>query len=348
MNLLPPTPSRRGIVNPIYRDSPQVDPLWSDAMRIPPATIGGVIEPDIYVNDQLVTPRRANLVVEQPPYQQLEIDFNNLLYPDTNYRPPDIAKERFANLPPLQRFNKGVLAGNEYGIELNQNFVTNNQNSNTSYSKSAVFERAPSSRYRHMDEVGKAGFMVGRIGADIYGNGTRKYLWNIQPEDFTSTQSKKIMYDAGASRVAQLAVPFLATAALGIGSGNYDPTNLTEGGRPEGFSAINPGEDPRQSNSPLYDLAIERGMLGRRGRLLPWEQFRLERPDVSFEQYDKYQKYLTNKDDNDLRWMTGGLAKATLEGINGPEINVMGYSVNPIGAAVALGITLLGRQAALR
>lgn len=283
----------------------------------------------------------------QPNHIQLEIDFNNPLH-NNNSSLPYAAKEYVATLSPLERFKLGLREGNSFGVGEDYSQANFDPTGKAYYSKSIVFDRANKSRYDHLDPIGQAGFIAGRVGADIYGNGTRKYLWNIQPEDFTNTEGKAIMNHAGATRTAQLAIPYAATLALGIGSGNYNPLNISQGGRPDGFSAVNPGDDPRQSTSPLYDIAIERGMLGRRGRLLPWQQFQIERPDISFDQYDKYNRYLTNKDPNLLRQMTGGLAKGTLDGINGPEVNVMGYSVNPIGAAAAAGIIALGRISNLR
>ena len=91
-------------------------------------------------------------------------------------------------------------------------------------------------------------------------------------------------------------------------------------------------------------MLIDRGFLGKRGRLLPWEQFRQERTDIPYEQYEKYQNYLRNKDENALRDMTGGLLKGTLDGINGPELSVMGYSVTPTGALAAGAALLAGRE----
>lgn len=252
------------------------------------------------------------------------------------------------SLSTWERFKLGWKEGNSYGVGENPTDSNFDPKGKAYYSKSILFDRAPKTRYANLDNIGNAGFVGGRIVADLYGNGTRKYLWNIQPEDLVNTEGKAIMNHAGSSRTAQLAIPYAATLALGVGSGNYNPLNVMQGGRPDGFSAINPSNDPRESTSPVYDIAIERGMLGRRGRLLPWEQFHEERPDISFDKYDKYQRYLTNKDPNMLRTMTGGLAKGTLDGINGPEVSVMGYSVNPLGAAAAAGIILAGRKAILK
>ena len=81
-------------------------------------------------------------------------------------------------------------------------------------------------------------------------------------------------------------------------------------------------------------MTVQRGLLGRTGRLLPWEQFRQERPDVDYETYAKYQDYL--KDQGIL-----GIAKGTLDGVDGAEARIVGYRVTPMGA-IAAGSVLGG------
>jgi hypothetical protein len=115
-------------------------------------------------------------------------------------------------------------------------------------------------------------------------------------------------------------------------SGNYNPLNLMEGGRAAGYQAVTPtDEDLTKSENPVLDMALYRGMFGRSGKLLPWEQFHQERPDVAFEDFDAYKQYL--REPGFL-----GLAKATGEGIDGPEARVMGYRVTPLGVLSAAGV----------
>ena len=209
---------------------------------------------------------------------------------------------------------------------------------------SAAWNRAPESQYAYLQDEGKFGFGVGRVAGDVIGNGSRQVLWNIHPADLLGTYGPKILGE-DASRMAKVVVPFAAVTGLELGSQVYNPFNLGEGGRVAGYQAINPDEDdPRISTTPVSELLIDRGFLGKRGRLLPWEQFRQERTDIPYEQYEKYQNYLRNKDENALRDMTGGLLKGTLDGINGPELSVMGYSVTPTGALAAGAALLAGRE----
>jgi hypothetical protein len=211
-------------------------------------------------------------------------------------------------------------------------------------SASVAWNRAPESQYAHLQNEGRVGFGVGRVAGDVIGNGSRQVLWTIHPADFVGTHGSKFLGE-DASRMAKVVVPFAAVTGLELGSQIYNPFNLGEGGRVAGYQAINPDEnDPRISTSPLSELLIDRGLLGKRGKLLPWEQFRQERTDIPYEQYQKYQDYLRNKDDNFLRDATGGLIKGTMDGINGPELSVMGYSVTPTGALAAGAALLAGRE----
>lgn len=209
---------------------------------------------------------------------------------------------------------------------------------------SVGWNRAPEDQYAHLQDEGKFGFGVGRTIGDVIGNGSRQVLWNLHPADFVGTHTPQWLGE-DATRMAQVVVPFAAVTGLELGSQTYNPFNLGQGGRVAGYAAINPDdEDPRISTTPVSELLIDRGLLGKRGRLLPWEQFRQERTDIPYEQYEKYQNYLRNKDENFLRDATGGLVKGTLDGINGPELSVMGYSVTPTGALAAGAALLAGRE----
>jgi hypothetical protein len=176
----------------------------------------------------------------------------------------------------------------------------------------------------------KAAFLGGRVIGDVVGYGTRKLFWNMNPEDAMGTAAREIAVRQGLNPVqAQLARAGTATA-LGLVSGNYNPLNFAQGGRGTGFSAANPtDEDPRESENPLTEMLFDRMMLGRTGRILPWEQFHEERPDVPYAKYAAYQDYLRSP-------AALGLVKGTMAGIDGPEARVVGYRVQPEGVAAAL------------
>jgi hypothetical protein len=202
--------------------------------------------------------------------------------------------------------------------------------------KSIFTDRAPATEYNYLPVEGQAAYAAGRIAADFVGHGSRSFIWGAHPEDFLSRAGNT--YLAEIPKNMRLPALYATGAVMGIGSGNYNPLNFEGGGAASGWSAVSADpDDPTVSTAPVYDMIVERGAFGRKGKILGWEQFRQERPDISFEDYSKYKDYLYNKDDNLLRKATFGLAKATPDGINGPELSVMGYSVTPLGAAAALG-----------
>jgi hypothetical protein len=137
--------------------------------------------------------------------------------------------------------------------------------------------------------------------------------------------------------LARYAIPALATAAMTQFAGNTDYLNLLGGGRTAGFQAVLPVEgDPTQSSNPLLELGA-RYILGRTGRVLPWEEFHAERPDVSFDDYQRYAAYQFNKGFLDL-----GLVKGTTRNLDGEaEGTLMGFRV-PISAATSAAGALAG------
>lgn len=177
----------------------------------------------------------------------------------------------------------------------------------------------------------RVGEVLGRVGGDVTGFGTQKIAWTMHPMDIASTYSfdalRKLNIDPRMARLGS----YGTALALGVGSNNFNPFNLAEGGRQAGFEAISANEDdPRKSDNAVLDMVFNRGLLGRTGKLLPWEQFSQERPNVSYDQYEKYKEYL--RDPGFL-----GLVKGTTEGVDGPEARIMGYRVTPLGAVAALG-----------
>lgn len=214
------------------------------------------------------------------------------------------------------------------------------------FTRSSIWHRAPQTEYNNLDTLGNVGFIGGRIAGDILGEGSRSLVWRLHPLDVAGTGTMKAIDLVGGNRSAQILGMAAATNALGIGSGNMNFFNLGEAGRPTGFAATDPNvEDPRETNNVALEY-FNRNVLGRTGRLLPWEQFHLERPNVDYETYAQYQEYL--KDPGIL-----GMAKGTLEGVDGPEARIMGYRVTPLGAiasaaTVAGGVLATKRFAGLR
>ena len=243
---------------------------------------------------------------------------------------------------PVSQFFQGAKRGWE-----NQNiigayvdgYVPGGKGNNGSYSRSIVGDafrgEHPTYLYKDRPLAEQVGVTTGRVVGDIMGNGTRKFFWNMHPEDATSTYGKQYLNRTAMSPGVKRGLAYLATNTLGTLSGNYAPLNFAEGGRPAGFQAITADEDDaRKSNAPLLDYMVYRGMFGRGGYVLPWEQFTEERPEVPYEDYAKYKEYLRTPGPTALL----GLAKGTMDGIDGPEARIMGYRVTPLGALGATAI----------
>ena len=125
-------------------------------------------------------------------------------------------------------------------------------------------------------------------------------------------------------------------AALGIPTGIAINTGLgllTPFGGAEGYKAALPSEeDPSKTSNVVGEVGLKY-LMGRTGNLLPYDEFSQVRPDVSRDEYNKYQAWKYNKDedynpfdDGDVSILAGAL-RATDEGIHGPEIQFLGRSL---------------------
>ena len=184
----------------------------------------------------------------------------------------------------------------------------------------------------------------GVVAADVATDGLRNIWWFLNaPQAISQLASMQAMHNAAKgstgqtnappirSRAVRMAATMPAWIATSIGIGNF--------ARPAGYKAVNPSdEDPRASANPLGE-AVDRYFLGRTGGILPYEEFRKERPDVSRQEYDDYKNYLfSNKSP----------IKATLDGIHGPEVTFMGKSVPLLTAAVPAAAAAAGARRGLR
>ena len=145
-------------------------------------------------------------------------------------------------------------------------------------------------------------------------------------------------------------------AALAIPSGvaiNNALGLLTPFGGPEGYKANNPSpDDPTVSNNPVMEVA-QKYILGKTGGLLPYDEFKKVRPDVSRAEYNMYQadRYDNREDWNPLDGdvaLLGGALKGNVEGIHGPEISMLGRSLPAttgiLPTASAIAGTLIGAR----
>jgi hypothetical protein len=213
-------------------------------------------------------------------------------------------------------------------------------------------------------------YRLGRLGGAVVGNAYRSKVWNIHPADVMSTFGQGFAFKPGMGErfpgprtfdtpgkfgeqtrfkgTREAAALATLTGTLGvegilIGSGIYDPLNITEGMRPAGYQAVNPSEeDPRVSTNPALDV-LQRYLFGRKGKLLPWEEFSQEKPNVSYEKYQEYKDWRFGEGNDPVRDLTMGLAQFTPSNLEGmPEFSMMGIGITPVGALAGAGGLLAG------
>ena len=146
--------------------------------------------------------------------------------------------------------------------------------------------------------------------------------------------------------IQALAIPTGVAINSGLGL-------LTPFGGAEGYKAAMPSEeDPTKTSNVIGEVALKY-IMGRTGNLLPYKEFVKVRPDVSKDEYNKYQafKYDKNEDWNPLDGdvtMLGGVFKATTEGIHGSEIQFLGRSLPVTTGIVPYASALAGGVAGAR
>lgn len=260
--------------------------------------------------------------------------------------PPRSPVNRPLEVPVTPAPSNGIWNDIVEGFQLGNNFQREKRGENRSifsdrssqigghYSKSYLADLITNTHPTDLDRLNLAqrvGLTGGRIVGDTTGFGTQSYTWNMHPLDITSTFGRQFLNKMGANTTESQVGAWAAANMLGYASGNWNPMNLGEGGRQAGYQAISANEqDPTKSDNPVADMAIWRGLFGRTGKILDYEQFHKERPDVSFERYDNYREYM--RDPGFL-----GIAKGTLDGVDGAEARIMGYRLTPGGVAATLG-----------
>lgn len=180
------------------------------------------------------------------------------------------------------------------------------------------------------------GAYTARVLGDIVNQETRAMWWEINHPialvDKLAAKAidpnKQLHPYQRAGILASFVTPAFALA------GAYDPTNISELGRPKGYKQNNPDpDDPTQSLDPATEV-FERFMLGRQGRPLAYEKAKEEIPTLTKQRYANYMNFMYNEP------ALLGSVKATSENLQGvPEARVFGYPVSiPTVTAVAGGI----------
>lgn len=163
-------------------------------------------------------------------------------------------------------------------------------------------------------------------------------------EPIFRTEYRKRRHDPGF--VDLLAIP--AGVAVNSSIGLLNPF-----GGQEGYKAVFEDEtDPNKTSNVIGEVA-SKYILGRTGNLLPWDEFKKVRPDVSKGEYMSYKAFKFDNDtdlnptDGDIV-APGGILKYTNEGIHGSEIQFLGRSLplatGILPTAAAIGGTALGAR----
>ena len=141
--------------------------------------------------------------------------------------------------------------------------------------------------------------------------------------------------------VEALAIP--AGLAVNAGVGLLNPF-----GGAEGYKAVIPSdEDPSKTDNAVMEVAAKY-LLGRTGGLLPWDEFKQVRPDVSKDEYMRYKAFKfdnegdANPFDDGQVVLPTGVIKATTEGIHGPEVQFLGKSLPVATAVMPTAAAILG------
>jgi hypothetical protein len=190
--------------------------------------------------------------------------------------------------------------------------------------------------------------VVAGVPADVLTNATRRDIWKY-------TNMNRLMSDVGQhvgprlgleSTLAGAAVAAAVPIALGALSGQIGP--IAEGLRPKGYKAVAPvskEEDPsgRKTRSAALEVAMRYG-LGQKSQLLPYQEFKQERPDVAPSEFVQYRRYQALKPEAGKNIIIdpesqsfsalGGAIRGTARGLNDPEIRLKGV---PITASAVLG-----------
>ena len=155
------------------------------------------------------------------------------------------------------------------------------------------------------------------------------------------TVAQKAGLDPLTGAVLAAAVPVGLMALSGVRG------PISQGLRPPGYKAVAPKskeEDPtgRTPQSVPLELALRYG-LGQRSQILPYQEFKKERPDVSPSTYVQYRRYeqakpqpgsLVGIDPEGQSFTTvGGLVRGSAKGLNDPELRIKGFPVTLSGLA---------------
>ena len=193
-----------------------------------------------------------------------------------------------------------------------------------------------------------------RLATDLGSDSSRQFLWRYNhPMALAELAGNTVIGQEGMAKLNQLTPTQKAgimSASIGMPAfasmGTIDITNPGELFRPKGYTQSYAGvgsEDRRKTEQPGLE-AIDRFVLGRRGKPLKYSEAKKDIPNLTPQKYGEFLRgYYQDKG------LTGlGLFKFTGENLEGhPEARVLGFPIGLQGVAAVAGGGL-GARAGLR
>lgn len=196
-------------------------------------------------------------------------------------------------------------------------------------------------------------FLAGALGADIATDATRRvgWKWTNAPRmagEMGRQAAKSVRMDPVTGAVLSAATPAVLMSLSGqLGS-------PLEGFRPKGYKAVAPTskeEDPSGRTPVSIPAEAALRYVGtQRSQILPYEEFKKERPDVLPSTYRAYRRYeyakskpgeLISIDPEAQTFATAaGILRGSARGLADPEIRIKGFPVTAsgvLGTAAGLG-----------
>ena len=188
------------------------------------------------------------------------------------------------------------------------------------------------------------GAYANRMATDIGLDSSRQFLWRYNhPMALAELAGNTVIGKEGMKRIKELSPTERAgimSASIGMPAfasmGTIDVTNPGELFRPKGYTQNYAGvgsEDRRKTEQPGLE-ALDRFVLGRRGKPLKYSEAKKDIPNLTPQKYGEFLRgYYQDKG------LTGlGLLKFTGENLEGhPEARVLGFPIGLQGVAAVAG-----------
>jgi hypothetical protein len=183
-----------------------------------------------------------------------------------------------------------------------------------------------------------------RIATDLGSDSSRQFLWRYNhPMALAELGGNAVIGEEGMKRLDSLTPTQKAgimSVSVGMPAfasmGTIDPTNPGELFRPKGYAQNYPGvgsDDRRKTEQPGLE-AIDRFVLGRRGRPLKYSEAKKDIPNLTPQKYSQFLRdFYQNKGVTGL-----GLFKVSGENLEGhPEARVLGFPIGLQGVSAVAG-----------